>query len=187
VMVPSSTFGPIVGGYLTHQFGWRSIFLINLPLGLIALLLTLRLEQRPAREPTWRFDTFGLLLFIGFVGPTLLALEQLQSMRPGALPSFLALAGLGLAALSALIGPGTARRAPPAADRTTAPAHHLAQRRAGGLPWRGPRIPHRLSADLSIRGAILIARRDRPALAAADDWHRHWLDGHRPCRKPHRA
>src|SRR5262249_55879883 len=104
VMVTSSTFGPIVGGYLTHQFGWRSIFLINLPLGLIALLLTLRLEQRPAREPTWRFDTFGLLLFIGFVGPTLLALEQLQSMLPGALPSFLALAGLGLAALVALIG-----------------------------------------------------------------------------------
>ena len=47
VAVTSSTFGPVVGGLLTQHFGWRSIFLVNLPLGLIAVLLTLRLEQRP--------------------------------------------------------------------------------------------------------------------------------------------
>ena len=34
VMVTSSTFGPVVGGYLTQHFGWRSVFLINLPFGL---------------------------------------------------------------------------------------------------------------------------------------------------------
>src|SRR5262249_61664612 len=50
VMVTSSTFGPVVGGILTHLFGWRSVFLINLPLGLVALLLTLRLEPRRARD-----------------------------------------------------------------------------------------------------------------------------------------
>jgi MFS family permease len=33
VMVTSSTFGPVVGGYLTHHLGWRSVFLINVPLG----------------------------------------------------------------------------------------------------------------------------------------------------------
>ena len=49
VAVTSSTFGPVVGGLLTQHFGWRSIFLVNLPLGLIAVLLTLRLEQRPGR------------------------------------------------------------------------------------------------------------------------------------------
>jgi MFS family permease len=103
VMVTSSTFGPIVGGYLTHQFGWRSIFLVNLPLGLLALLLSLRLTARPIRQQSWRFDTFGLVLFTAFIGPTLLALEQLQFMRPGALPAFLVLGGFGLAALVALI------------------------------------------------------------------------------------
>jgi len=32
VMVTSSTFGPVVGGYLTHHLGWRSVFLINVPI-----------------------------------------------------------------------------------------------------------------------------------------------------------
>ena len=33
VMVTSSTFGPVVGGLLTQHFGWRSVFLVNIPLG----------------------------------------------------------------------------------------------------------------------------------------------------------
>src|SRR3981189_1882165 len=60
VAVSSSTFGPVVGGLLTQHFGWRSIFLVNLPLGLIAVLLTLRLEQRPGRQQAWSFDGMGL-------------------------------------------------------------------------------------------------------------------------------
>src|SRR6202030_2236445 len=42
VAVTSSTFGPVAGGYLTQAFGWQSIFLVNLPLGLLAALLVLR-------------------------------------------------------------------------------------------------------------------------------------------------
>ena len=52
VMVTSSVFGPVVGGYLAQNFGWRSIFLINLPLGALAALLTLRLPQRPIGRKT---------------------------------------------------------------------------------------------------------------------------------------
>src|SRR6185436_19583124 len=59
VMVTSSTFGPVAGGYLTHNFGWRSVFLVNLPLAVLAALLTLRLPTRPRREQPWRFDTAG--------------------------------------------------------------------------------------------------------------------------------
>ena len=51
VMVTSSTFGPVVGGLLTQHFGWRSVFLVNIPLGLIAVLLTLRLEPRARPRP----------------------------------------------------------------------------------------------------------------------------------------
>src|SRR3954447_23645013 len=38
--------GPLVGGALTSGFGWRSIFLINIPLGLLALAVTFwRVEE----------------------------------------------------------------------------------------------------------------------------------------------
>jgi EmrB/QacA subfamily drug resistance transporter len=110
VAVSSSTFGPVVGGLLTQHFGWRSIFLVNLPLGLVALLLTLRLEPRPVRHQTWAFDGLGLVLFIAFIAPALLALEQARRVSADALPSIVALAAIGLAALVALIA--RERRAP---------------------------------------------------------------------------
>src|SRR5262245_45793532 len=103
VAVSSSTFGPVVGGLLTQHFGWRSIFLVNLPLGLMAVLLTLRLEQRPGRQQGWSFDGVGLVLFIAFITPLLLALEQAQRMSASALPSFLVLMGVGVAALVGLV------------------------------------------------------------------------------------
>jgi len=39
-IVASFAIGPFVGGALTSAFGWRSIFLVNVPLGLLALLIT---------------------------------------------------------------------------------------------------------------------------------------------------
>src|SRR6204780_1161813 len=39
VAVSANTFGPVAGGYLTEHFGWRSVFLVNLPIGLVAVLL----------------------------------------------------------------------------------------------------------------------------------------------------
>jgi EmrB/QacA subfamily drug resistance transporter len=103
IMVTASTFGPVIGGYLTHHFGWRSVFLVNLPLGAAAFLLTLRLPHRPAREQPWAFDGLGLLLFTAFIIPVLLALEQVQRMRAGSLASFTLLMAVGLAALVGLV------------------------------------------------------------------------------------
>jgi MFS family permease len=40
VAVCANTFGPVAGGFLTERFGWQSVFLINVPLGIIAVLLT---------------------------------------------------------------------------------------------------------------------------------------------------
>lgn len=110
VMVTSSTFGPVAGGYLTYHFGWRSVFLVNLPLGIIAALLTLRVAQRPTREQAWTFDSMGLVLFVAFIVPTLLALEQVQRMSAGSFLVFALLMALGVAALIMLVR--QERRAP---------------------------------------------------------------------------
>ncbi len=99
VAVSSSTFGPVAGGYLTQAFGWQSIFLINVPLGLIAVLLVLRMESRPADRRRTTFDIPGLVLFIMFVGPVILALEQVQRMQTSILPLALALLAFGIFSL----------------------------------------------------------------------------------------
>lgn len=89
VIVASSTFGPVAGGVLTQLFGWPAVFLVNLPLGLLAMLLALRLPAHGGSGARARFDWLGLLLFAGFVVPLLLALEQLQHLSPGAVAGVL--------------------------------------------------------------------------------------------------
>jgi EmrB/QacA subfamily drug resistance transporter len=103
IAVSSSTFGPVAGGYLTQAFGWRSIFLVNVPLGLLAVLLVLRLQTRPGDWRRTTFDAPGLVLFMMFVTPVILALEQVQRMDARTVPVIVGLAALGAIALLALV------------------------------------------------------------------------------------
>jgi MFS family permease len=102
VSVSSSTFGPVAGGYLTQAFGWRSIFLVNVPLGLHRGLLVLRLRRKPAigagprsMRRAWSCSHVR--------EPVILALEQAQRMDARTLPMGLGLMLSGSAALLALI------------------------------------------------------------------------------------
>ena len=51
--------GPLVGGTLTDLASWRLIFYVNLPLGLVALLVVLRTMPAPARRGSRRIDYAG--------------------------------------------------------------------------------------------------------------------------------
>lgn len=60
-------FGPILGGWLNDTFGWQYLFLINVPVGVLAVVLCLLLipADKPAAqgsEATERFDYVGLTL-----------------------------------------------------------------------------------------------------------------------------
>jgi EmrB/QacA subfamily drug resistance transporter len=109
VMVTSSVFGPVAGGYLTWHFGWRSIFLINLPLSLLAMALSLRLEPGRTRVKNWSFDLWGLVFYVATLTPGLLALEQVQTLQGGSARVF-ALSAFALLALILLVH--QERRAP---------------------------------------------------------------------------
>jgi EmrB/QacA subfamily drug resistance transporter len=102
VFMTSSTFGPVAGGWLTQHWGWRSVFLINLPLGLLALVLALRLPQRPGAGHA-RFDIPGVVFFAAFITPLLLALERAQSFDLASLPIIVLLTAIAVAALLLLL------------------------------------------------------------------------------------
>lgn len=64
-------FGPTIGGYLTSAFDWHAIFMINIPIGMLALLLAALVLDRSDQEQEIqdemqpgekRFDILGLLL-----------------------------------------------------------------------------------------------------------------------------
>jgi MFS transporter, DHA2 family, methylenomycin A resistance protein len=55
----SLTAGPLVGGALIALIGWRSIFLINLPIGLTGIWLTLRYANETTRSSARRLDIPG--------------------------------------------------------------------------------------------------------------------------------
>ncbi|MEM1176251.1 MAG: MFS transporter, partial [Pseudomonadota bacterium] len=53
--------GPLLGGWLVEVFSWRAVFWINVPIGVVALLLLLAVPNRPSEKPG-RFDVVGSVL-----------------------------------------------------------------------------------------------------------------------------
>jgi EmrB/QacA subfamily drug resistance transporter len=101
--ISANAFGPVAGGFMAQHLGWQSIFLINLPLGLMAAVLTLRLPSHPSPSGRLQVDVWGIVLFAAVVAPLILALERAQHLDPSALPTILGLVALVLVALALLI------------------------------------------------------------------------------------
>ena len=101
--VCASALGPVAGGFLTEHLGWRSVFYVNVPLALLAFLLTFRLRAKPGSGAAFSLDPLGLVFFVMFVAPILLALQQAQRFQWQALPGILALVALGVASLFLLV------------------------------------------------------------------------------------
>ena len=71
------TAGPSLGGWLAGVFGWRAVFYINVPIGLVAIALAWRTitPDRVTRRDE-RFDLSGALVFTAGLVALLLALNQ---------------------------------------------------------------------------------------------------------------
>lgn len=58
----ASVFGPLIGGPLIDNFGWRSVFLINLPVGIAGLLLAMTFIKEEGRHfKEHSFDWWGAI------------------------------------------------------------------------------------------------------------------------------
>ena len=108
----AATFGPVAGGFLTQHFGWHSIFLVNLPLGLLAAFLVLRLPTHPSGGGRIQFDVLGTVFFSGFITCLLLAMERAQHIDLAAAPVVVALLAAAVGSLMLLIRQERRARAP---------------------------------------------------------------------------
>ena len=89
--------GPPLGGFITTYFHWRWIFWINVPIGILGVLLSLRFIPNLREEAVPRFDFTGFVLS----GVGLLSLiSGLSVIGRGIAPYWLVVAMVGVGALS---------------------------------------------------------------------------------------
>ncbi|MEU9984439.1 MFS transporter [Streptomyces sp. NPDC050856] len=98
----SMAAGPLVGGVLVDSVGWRSIFWINLPVGLAALLLTLRYVPESRAPRARRPDPVGQLLIIVLLGSLTYAIIE-APVAGWTSPVILGFASAAVLALTALL------------------------------------------------------------------------------------
>jgi EmrB/QacA subfamily drug resistance transporter len=76
----SSILGPGLGGFITDQFSWHWIFYINVPIGLISLVILWRLLPAIRRpEAARHIDYVGAAVFALAIGPFLVGLTNKQT------------------------------------------------------------------------------------------------------------
>jgi EmrB/QacA subfamily drug resistance transporter len=97
----ASIVGPVVGGFLTDNLGWRWVFYVNLPVGLIGVLVVAAFLPFVRTRASWRdIDFVGSAALATGLIPVLLALSVAKD-QGWTSPEVLGLLGFGLAMLVA--------------------------------------------------------------------------------------
>src|SRR6267378_3251284 len=101
VTIVAPVLGPILGGWITDNWNWAWIFYINVPIGIVATLLTAALlrgrETSTARVPA---DVVGIALLALGVGSLQIMLDRGKDLDWFASGTIVALAALALVALA---------------------------------------------------------------------------------------
>lgn len=77
-VIMGPAMGPTLGGILTKSFGWRSIFLVNIPIGIIGVFLALRIliPDKPHASERRAFDFWGFAFLSTFLVAFLLGVSN---------------------------------------------------------------------------------------------------------------
>ena len=73
-VILAPTIGPVLGGYITDQYTWRWVFLINVPVGILSLLLVHALVTEPALLKRERQERLKRGIRLDYPGAALIAL-----------------------------------------------------------------------------------------------------------------
>ena len=70
------TLGPVLGGYLTDNYSWSWIFYVNIPVGIIAAILSWKYIKGSKNKQAGKIDYWGILALIVGVGSLQMVLEE---------------------------------------------------------------------------------------------------------------
>jgi DHA2 family multidrug resistance protein len=104
-IVVAPILGPVVGGWLTENYSWRWVFYINLPVGIIALLMTRTFVFDPPylRRESQGIDYWGMGLLVVGIGALQFVLDKGQQEDWFASTMITTLAIISVGALVALV------------------------------------------------------------------------------------
>jgi DHA2 family multidrug resistance protein len=72
----SVSFGPLIGGYLVDNFNWQLIFDINVPVGILGMLITVLIQREMKQKRVGKFDIVGFISVSLFLPVILFALTE---------------------------------------------------------------------------------------------------------------
>ncbi len=72
--------GPVVGGILSEFFGWPSIFLVNIPVGLVGLIVGAKIIRETEQVKESRFDILGVTLFFSVLFTLVLLVSEVGTV-----------------------------------------------------------------------------------------------------------
>jgi EmrB/QacA subfamily drug resistance transporter len=79
------SLGPFLGGILTQNFGWRSVFVVGVALGIVAALVALQTKEEWAESRGERFDWVGTAIYGAAIAAVMYGLAWLPDPRGGVL------------------------------------------------------------------------------------------------------
>jgi EmrB/QacA subfamily drug resistance transporter len=95
--------GPILGGWLIDSFSWPWIFLINLPIGLLALVLAAVVFRKDEPQPSEAFDVVGVLLLSPGLASFLYGVSSIPGRGTAADPHVYVPAAIGLLLIAGFV------------------------------------------------------------------------------------
>jgi EmrB/QacA subfamily drug resistance transporter len=102
-MLLGPIFGPILGGWLIDAASWHWIFLINIPIGLLALIYAARVLAKDEVSPSESFDWLGMLLLSPGLALFLYGVSSIPGEGTVVAARVLAPAAVGLALIVAFV------------------------------------------------------------------------------------
>ena len=163
-----AALGPLVSGFLLEHFEWGSVFIVTLPLAVVALVMAIRFVPAHVNETTEKVDNLGGILSAAMIGGLILAINF--APVPGE-------RGLALGLIIVALVVGCRVRPAPATRRQPAvrPQDRLAARVLGGCRSRHHRL--RVADGRHVHRAAVPperARRTRPCRPAPRSSRRPW-------------